>query len=100
MRGYGRRVSQIRLIAIRDAALSVDEVRDAIADPTAGGEVLFVGTVRDNDAEKGVTGLSYSAHPSAEAELRKVAEGIATKYPEVIAVAAVHRIGDLAVGDL
>jgi molybdopterin synthase catalytic subunit len=93
-------VEQIRLIAIRDTALSVDEVRNAIADPAAGGEVLFVGTVRDNDAGSGVTGLSYSAHPSAQAELRTVAEGIVAKYPQVIGVAAVHRTGDLAVGDL
>jgi molybdopterin synthase catalytic subunit len=93
-------VEQIRLIAIRDAALSVDEVRSAIADPAAGGEVLFVGTVRDNDAEKGVTGLSYSAHPTAEKELRRVAEEIAVKYPDAIGIAAVHRIGDLAIGDL
>jgi molybdopterin synthase catalytic subunit len=93
-------VDQIRLIAIRDTDLSVDEVRSAIADPAAGGEVLFVGTVRDNDADKGVTALSYTAHPSAEAELRKVAEAIVAKYPDVIALAAVHRVGDLAVGDL
>jgi len=93
-------VSQIRLVAVRDTALSVDEVRTAIADPAAGGEVLFVGTVRDNDAEKGVTALSYSAHPSAEQELRRVAGGIVAKYPDAIGVAAVHRTGDLAVGDL
>jgi len=93
-------VDEIRLIAIRDTALSVDEVRTAIADPAAGGEVLFIGTVRDNDAEKGVTALSYSAHPSAAAELRKVAESIVAKYPDVIAAAAVHRVGDLDVGDL
>lgn len=93
-------MSQIRLIAIRDTALSVDEVRSAIADPAAGGEVLFVGTVRDHDDGNGVTGLSYSAHPSAEAELRKVAESIVGKYPDALAVAAVHRIGDLAVGDI
>ena len=93
-------MSQIRLIAIRDTPLSVDEVRNAIADPAAGGEVLFVGTVRDNDAEKGVTALSYSAHPSAEKELRRVAEEAAAKYPDAIAIAAVHRIGDLDVGDL
>jgi molybdopterin synthase catalytic subunit len=93
-------VEQIRLIAIRDTPLSVDEVRAAIADPAAGGDVLFAGTVRDNDADKGVTALSYSAHPSAEAELRRVAESIAAKYPDVIAIAAVHRIGDLAIGDL
>jgi molybdopterin synthase catalytic subunit len=93
-------VNQIRLIAVRDTALSVDEVRAAIADPAAGGEVLFVGAVRDNDASRGVTGLSYSAHPSAEAELRRVAGAIAAKYPDAIAVAAVHRVGDLDVGDL
>jgi len=93
-------VSQIRLIAISGDALSVDEVRAAIADPAAGGEVLFAGAVRDNDASLGVTGLSYSAHPSAEAELRRVAESIAAKYPDVVAIAAVHRVGDLSVGDL
>ena len=93
-------MSQIRLVAIRDCPLSVDEVRSAIADPAAGGEVLFIGTVRDKDAEKGVTALSYSAHPSAEAELRKVTDGIVAKFPDVIGVAAVHRVGDLAVGDL
>jgi molybdopterin synthase catalytic subunit len=93
-------MDQIRLIAIRDTDLSVDEVRNSIADPAAGGEVLFIGTVRDNDAERGVTALSYSAHPSAEAELRLVAADIAAKYPEAIGVAAVHRVGDLAVGDL
>jgi len=92
-------VSQIRLTAIRETELSVDEVRAAIADPAAGGEVLFVGTVRDNDADRGVTALSYAAHPSAEAELRRVAGDIVAKY-DVIAVAAVHRVGDLAVGDL
>jgi len=93
-------VSQIRLIAIRDTELSVDEVRAAIADPAAGGDVIFCGTVRDNDASRGVTSLSYSAHPSAEAEMRRVAEAIVAKYPEVVALAAVHRVGDLAVGDL
>ena len=44
-------------------------------------------------------GLSYQAHPSAEAELRRVAEEVAEKFP-AIGVAAVHRVGDLAIGDL
>ena len=93
-------MNQIRLIAVRDTALSVDEVRAAIADPAAGGEVLFTGTVRNHDGGSGVTALSYSAHPSAAEELRRVAESIAAKYPDAIALAAVHRVGDLAVGDL
>ena len=89
----------VRLIAVRDSELSVDEVRAAVADPGAGGLVLFVGAVRDIDHDRDVTGLSYSAHPSAEAELRRVAEVIAEKFP-VLGIAAVHRVGDLEIGDL
>ena len=92
-------MSVVRLIAIRDTELSVDEVRAAVAGPGAGGIALFAGAVRDTDHEQGVTGLSYSAHPSAEAELWRVAELIADKFP-VLGIAAVHRVGDLAVGDL
>jgi len=92
-------VSVIRLIAVRESELSVDEVRAAVADPAAGGIALFAGAVRDSDHDRGVSGLSYSAHPSAADELRRVAEVIAEKYP-VIGIAAVHRVGDLAIGDL
>ena len=89
----------MRLIDVRESELSVDEVRAAVADPAAGGIALFAGAVRDSDHDRGVTGLSYSAHPSARDELRRVAGVIAEKYP-VIGIAAVHRVGDLAVGDL
>ena len=92
-------MSVVRLIAVRDVDVSVDEVRAAVADPAAGGIALFVGAVRDHDHDEQVSGLSYSAHPSAEAELRRAAETIAEKFP-VIGVAAVHRVGDLAIGDL
>jgi molybdopterin synthase catalytic subunit len=92
-------VSVIRLIAVRESELSVDEVRAAVADPAAGGIALFAGAVRDSDHDRGVSGLSYSAHPSAVDELRRVAGVITEKYP-VIGVAAVHRVGDLAIGDL
>ena len=84
---------------MRESELSVDEVRAAVADPAAGGIALFAGAVRDSDHDREVSGLSYSAHPSAAGELRRVAEVIAEKYP-VIGIAAVHRVGDLAIGDL
>jgi len=89
----------VRLIDVRAAELSVDEVRAAVADPAAGGIALFAGAVRDSDHDRRVTGLSYSAHPSAAGELRRVAEVIAGKF-RVTGIAAVHRVGDLAVGDL
>ena len=97
--GYPWLVNAVRLIAVRSDELSVDEVRAAVADPAAGGIALFVGAVRDNDHDQQVRGLSYTAHPSAEAELRRVAEEIAEKF-RVIGVAAVHRVGELAIGDM
>lgn len=89
----------VRLLDIRDTPLSVDEVYAAVADPGAGGVAVFVGTVRSEDGGRDVTDLGYSAHPSAMDELRAVVEEVAGKYP-VRALAAVHRVGDLAVGDV
>lgn len=89
----------IRLLEVRDTPLSVDEVFAAVRDPAAGGVALFVGTVRSEDDGRGVTSLGYSAHPSALDELRSVAEEVAAGRP-LLALAAVHRVGDLDVGDL
>lgn len=89
----------IRLLAIREAPLSVDEVFAAVGDQAAGGTALFVGTVRNHDGGTDVARLGYSSHPSAEAELRRVAEKVVADHP-VRALAAVHRVGDLEVGDL
>ncbi|GAA3442063.1 molybdopterin biosynthesis protein MoeE [Planomonospora venezuelensis] len=87
------------MLGIRDQALSVDEVLAAVGDHAAGGTAVFIGTVRDQDHGKPVTRLSYSAHPGAEAELRRVAEKISAEFP-VTALAAVHRVGDLELGDI
>nr|WP_235215425.1 molybdenum cofactor biosynthesis protein MoaE [Phaeacidiphilus oryzae] len=90
----------IRLLALRDRALSLDEVYAAVGDPSAGGTAVFVGTVRDHDGGRsGVVSLEYSAHPTAEQELRRIAEKIAADHP-VRALAAVHRTGTLGIGDI
>ncbi len=92
-------VTAIRMAELRDAPLSVDEVRGAVMDPGAGGIALFAGAVRNHDHGRDVVRLSYSAHPSAAAELRRVCEKVAAEF-DVSALAAVHRVGELAVGDL
>ncbi len=92
-------VTVIRMAELRDGPLSVDEVRGAVMDPGAGGIALFAGAVRDHDHGRDVVALAYSAHPSAADELRRVCEKVATDF-DVRALAAVHRVGDLAIGDL
>jgi molybdopterin synthase catalytic subunit len=92
-------VNVIRLAELRDSPLSVDEVLAAVAHPGAGGTAMFVGTVRDEDHRRAVTSLGYSAHPQAVDALRTVLDKVAAEY-DVRAIAALHRVGDLAVGDL
>lgn len=89
----------VRLTAVRDTALSVDEVLAAVADDRAGGVVSFTGVVREHDGGRSVSQLEYVAHPSAAERLDEVAEAVAAALP-VRGVAAVHRVGLLAVGDL
>ena len=90
---------RVRLLALRDTPLDVAEVLAAVDDAGAGGVVSFTGLVRDSDGGKGVTELEYVAHPDAADALRRVAERIAADLP-VRALAAVHRTGLLAVGDV
>ena len=92
-------MTAVRLLDIRDAPLSLDEVYAAVTDPSAGGICVFVGTVRDHDEGHDVSALGYSSHPTALARLRDVAERIADEC-DVVGLAGVHRVGDLVVGDL
>lgn len=89
----------VRLADLRESALDVSEVLAALDDDGSGGITLFVGRVRNHDHERGVSGLEYSAHPSALAVLREVCERVAAAH-DVQAVAAVHRVGRLAIGDI
>ncbi len=91
--------SVIRLVELRETPLDVAEVVAALDDATSGGLTLFVGRVRDHDGGKGVDGLDYSAHPTALDRMREVCAMVAEKY-DVHGVAAVHRTGRLAIGDI
>ena len=88
----------MRLAAVRDTPLSVEEVLAAVTEAAVGGVTLFVGTVRDHDDARSVTALDYSAHPTALARLLEVLDAVAARHPGVV-LAAVHRVGRLEIGD-
>jgi molybdopterin synthase catalytic subunit len=84
----------------REAPLSVPDVYASVADvPSAGAIALFSGIVRNEDRGRQVSDLGYSAHPDAEKYLREVLEKAIAAYP-IRAVSAVHRVGDLKVGEI
>ncbi len=90
---------RVRLVEIRETPLDVSEVLAAVSDVAAGGVTLFVGAVRDHDEARSVAHLDYSAHPTAVERLRDVVGAVVERHP-VTAVAAVHRVGLLEIGDL
>ncbi|MFB2556492.1 molybdenum cofactor biosynthesis protein MoaE [Herbiconiux liangxiaofengii] len=92
-------VDRVRVARIAADPIALEECSAAVEHATAGAVVTFAGVVRDHDEGRGVTALSYTAHPSAADAIRASAERIAAAHPEVM-VAIVHRTGDLVVGDL
>jgi molybdopterin synthase catalytic subunit len=90
--------SRLRLVGLRETPLDVAEVVASLDDDSSGGLTLFVGRVRNHDHGLDVTGLEYSAHPTAMQRLVEVAEKVATSH-DLLALAAVHRVGPLAIGD-
>jgi molybdopterin synthase catalytic subunit len=89
----------IALLGVREEPLDVAEVLAAVADPAAGGVVSFTGLVRAQDGGRDVTALEYTAHPDALAALERVAAAVVEDLG-VVRVAALHRVGRLAVGDV
>lgn len=94
-------MNDVRLAALSEDLLDLDAHLRAVDDPALGAVTTFVGRVRDNDPDAAtpVVGLEYSAHPDAEATLRRIAEeaGADAGAPAVVAVS--HRVGRLGVGD-
>ncbi|WP_421742547.1 molybdenum cofactor biosynthesis protein MoaE [Cellulomonas sp.] len=70
-----------------------------VSGPRAGAVATFVGLVRDHDpsVEGRVVGLDYTAHPTAEAVLQRIAQDALTG--DVLGIAVSHRVGHLAVGE-
>ena len=90
------------LVRARVTAAALDPIglEAAVRRSTAGATVLFTGVVRDHDDGRDVAGLDYEAHPDAQEILAVLlAEWLAAR-PEVLAVGAEHRFGELEIGQV
>ncbi len=87
-------------ILISDKALSLSMATTFVDDPTAGGQAVFVGTVRNHTNEKEVLRLEFEAYePMALKEMLTIAEEV-LKQEGTIKVAIHHRVGVLAIGEV
>ena len=81
------------------SALDPARLLAEVADPAHGAAILFVGTVRDVNEGRAVTGIDYSAYAGmAERELTAIVTEAAARFgtPHVVVE---HRVGTLAVGE-
>ena len=87
------------IIRVQDRPIEVQEALDAIQDPAAGGQALFIGTVRNYFEGRASQGLFYEAYQElAEAEMAAIAAELRAEFG-VAHVVMLHRVGELALGE-
>jgi molybdopterin synthase catalytic subunit len=86
--------------AIVDAPFDIAPLRARLLRAEAGAYASFEGWVRNHNDGRCALGLRYEAYVAlAEAEGAKIVDEASQRF-EIADAACVHRVGDLAVGDL
>ena len=83
-----------------DTPIDVPALQAALRHDRAGACASFEGWVRDHNDGRAVDGLRYEAYAElAEREGRAVLEEAVHRF-DIVSACCVHRIGELAIGDL
>ena len=85
---------------LSSVALDPNALREAFDDPASGAYTSFEGRVRDHNEGRRVLRLEYQAYaPLAVAEGERIVEEARARFA-VARIACVHRVGELAIGDV
>lgn len=85
---------------LSDRPFDIAPLRETLLDGHAGAFASFEGWVRDHNDGRSVHGLRYEAYVAlAETEGERVLDEALEKFG-IVDARCVHRIGDLAIGDL
>jgi molybdopterin synthase catalytic subunit len=87
-------------VEVTSEPLRYDDLMSFVADPRAGATVVFSGTVRDHSpGREGVSRLEYEVYDEVVIDkIREVVSEAQERWP-ILKVAAVHRTGELSVGE-
>jgi molybdopterin synthase catalytic subunit len=90
----------MKSFSISDQPIDIAPLRDVLLDHHAGAFASFEGWVRDHNDGRPVRGLRYEAYVElAEAEGARIVDEAQTRFG-IVSASAVHRIGDLELGEL
>jgi MoaE-MoaD fusion protein len=86
-------------IRVTTDSLRVEEALESVADASAGGTCVFLGTVRDRSAAGEVIDLTYEAWEElANRRLSEISNEALARW-DVRRIAVLHRTGRVAVGE-
>lgn len=93
-------VNGMKLFEITDQPLSLDDVARRVSRPDCGAITTFAGVVRGetaaSDGVRGTDFLNYEAYTGmAETMMARIGDEIMEKWPKVVAVSILHRVGRL-----
>jgi molybdopterin synthase catalytic subunit len=88
------------MIEITAAPIDHAAVTEQVRSPLAGAVCTFLGTVRELTGDKRTVALAYEAYPEmARKKMAELEDEARRRWP-IIALALVHRVGDLELGDV
>ncbi len=88
------------MISITEKPIDPNDVLLHSKDDSAGATTLFLGTVRDHNDGHKVSGIHYEAYKEMSQSVLLEIEGEVLKKWDVKKFVAIHRIGDLKIGDV
>lgn len=88
------------LVAITHEPIDITTLLAAVSHASVGAIATFLGTVRELNDGRPVTGIDYEGYePMAVREMQGIADELSKEWPG-LRVAIVHRLGTLQVGDV
>lgn len=89
-------------VALVSEPIDIAALLARVSSPTVGAVASFLGTVRNVNDNRAVTGIEYSAYEEmAEREMRAIVSEAAAQVDGVPPMIAIeHRLGELSLGDI
>ena len=88
------------MLSISEHKINIEMLLENVKDDAAGATVLFLGTVRNHNDDYAVSGIHYEAYINMAQEAMAKIEAEAIKRWNLKKFAAVHRIGNLKIGEV
>jgi len=87
------------MISITKDPIDLCNIMVATKEKSAGGQVLFIGSVRDHNENGSVSEIYYEAYKEmAEAKMMEIENEVRKRWP-IKKFVAIHRVGNLKVGE-